>query len=44
MTNLLAMPNYEYAVIGHPMGSLNEQQVMARAEEAVPQCLSHLIG
>ena len=44
MTNLLAMPNYEYAVIGHPMGSLNEQQVMARAEEAIPQCLSHLIG
>ena len=42
MTNLLAMPGYEYAVIGHPMGSLNEEQVMARAEEAYPQCLRHL--
>ena len=42
MTNLLAMPVYEYAVIGHPMGSLNEEQVMKRAQEASPQCLQHL--
>lgn len=44
MTNLLAMPNYEYAVIGHPMGSLNEEQVMARAQEAFPQTLKQLVG
>ena len=44
MTNLLAMPGYEYAVIGHPMGSLNEEQVMARAEEAFPQTLKQLVG
>lgn len=43
MTNLLAMPGYEYAVIGHPMGSLNEDQVMARAQEAFPQTLSQLV-
>lgn len=42
MTNLLAMPGYEYAIIDHPMGSLNEEQVMARAEEAAPQCLRQL--
>ncbi len=44
MTNLLAMPGYEYAIIGHPMGSLNEEQVMARAEEAFPQTLKQLVG
>ena len=44
MTNLLALPNYEYAVIGHPMGSLNDEQVMARAQEAAPQTLSHLVA
>lgn len=42
MTNLLAMPGYEYAVIGHPMGSLNAEQVMARAQEAFPQCLEQI--
>ena len=44
MTNLLAMPGYEYAIIGHPMGSLNEEEVMARAEEALPQTLSQLVS
>ena len=42
MTNLLAMPGYEYAVIGHPMGSLNAEQVMSRAQEAFPQCLEQI--
>ncbi len=44
MTNLLAMPGYEYAIIGHPMGSLNEEQVMARAKEALPQTLKQLVN
>ena len=44
MTNLLAMPGYEYSIIGHPMGSLNEEQVMARAEEAFPQTMKQLVG
>ena len=44
MTNLLAMPGYEYSIIGHPMGSLNEEQVMARAQEAFPQTLKQLVG
>ena len=42
MTNLLSMPGYEYAVIGHPMGSLNEEQVLARAREALPQVAAQL--
>ncbi len=44
MTNLLAMPGYEYAVIGHPMGSLDAEQVMARAEEALPQVSAQLVA
>lgn len=43
MANLLALPGYEYAVIGHPMGSLNADQVMARAQEALPQTLRQLM-
>ena len=43
MANLLALPGYEYAVIGHPMGSLNADQVMARAQEALPQTLRQLV-
>ena len=42
MTNLLGMPDYKYTLIGHPMGSLNEAQVMDRAKEALPQALSQL--
>lgn len=37
MANLLGLPGYEYAVIGHPMGSLNEEQVLDRAKEAIDQ-------
>ena len=44
MANLLALPGYEYAVIGHPMGSLTAEQVMERAREALPQTLRQLTG
>ncbi len=37
MANLLGLPGYEYAVIGHPMGSLTEEQVLDRAKEAIDQ-------
>ena len=37
MANLLGLPGYEYAVIGHPMGSLSEEQVLDRAKEAIDQ-------
>jgi hypothetical protein len=42
MTNLLGLPGYQYAVIGHPMGSLTEEQVLGRAKEALPQVLKQL--
>lgn len=44
MTVLLGLPDYQYAVIGHPMGSLNEAEVMGRAREALPQVLAQIIG
>ncbi|MDA0768954.1 MAG: hypothetical protein BZY79_02765 [SAR202 cluster bacterium Casp-Chloro-G4] len=37
MANLLGLPGYEYAVIGHPMGSLTDEQVLDRAKEAIDQ-------
>lgn len=37
MANLLGLPGYEYAVIGHPMGSLTDEQVLDRAKEAIEQ-------
>ena len=37
MANLLGLPGYEYAVIGHPMGSLTDDQVLDRAKEAIEQ-------
>ncbi len=44
MTTLLGLPGYQYAVIGHPMGSLNEEEVMGRAKEAISQVLEQLIA
>ena len=37
MANLLGLPGYEYAVIGHPMGSLTDEQVLGRSKEAIDQ-------
>ena len=37
MANLLGLPGYEYAVIGHPMGSLTDEQVLERSKEAIDQ-------
>lgn len=37
MANLLGLPGYEYAVIGHPMGSLTDEQVLERSKEAIAQ-------
>ena len=42
MTTLLGLPGYQYAVIGHPMGSLTDEQVLDRAKEALPQVLKQL--
>ena len=42
MANLLGLPGYEYAVIGHPMGSLTDEQVLDRSKEALDQVEKHL--
>ena len=42
MAVLLGLPNYGYALIDHPMGSLNREEVMNRAEVALPQVLKQL--
>ena len=43
MANLMGLPDYQYAVIDHPMGSLGKDAVMERARIALPQVLKQLI-
>lgn len=43
MASIMGLPNYEYALIDHPMGSLNKEEVMRRAEVALPQVLRQLV-
>ena len=42
MANLLGLPGYQYAVIGHPMGSLTDDQVLDRSKEAIDQVVKLL--
>ena len=42
MAALMGLPNYGYALIDHPMGSLNKEEVMSRAEVALAQVLKQL--
>ena len=42
MAVLMGLPNYGYALIDHPMGSLKREEVMGRAEAALPQVLKQL--
>ena len=44
MVTLLGLDEYEYAVIGHPMGSLTEEEILARAREALPQVIAQIGG
>ena len=44
MVTLLGLDGYEYAVIGHPMGSLAEEEVLGRAREALPQVIVQIGG
>ncbi len=36
------VPEYPYAVVPHPIGSLTEERIKARAKEALPQVLDIL--
>lgn len=44
MADMMGAPGYRYALIGHPMGSLTEEEVLGRAKEALPQVLNLLIA
>ena len=44
MTTIMGLPGYQYAVMGHPMGSLTEEQVLGRANEVFPQVLEQLVS
>jgi hypothetical protein len=42
MARVQGFSNYRYAVITHPISSLNPDQIRERAEQALPQVLSIL--
>lgn len=44
MATALGFPGYRYAVVSHPMGSLDAEQVRERARVAAPQVLDLLRG
>ena len=44
MANLGAMPDYPFAVVQHPIGSLSPEQIRERAIEAAPQVISSLLA
>jgi len=37
-----ALPDYEFAVIKHPIGSLNDVELRERAKDAAPQIIKIL--
>ena len=44
MANLAAMPDYPFAVVQHPIGSLTPEQIRDRAVEAAPQVIASLLA
>lgn len=44
MANLGSMPDYPFAVVQHPIGSLTPEQIRERAIEAAPQVISSLLA
>ncbi|MDA0596693.1 MAG: hypothetical protein O2921_10325 [Chloroflexi bacterium] len=44
IANLGGMPDYPFALIQHPIGSLTLEQIRERAIEAAPQILSSLLA
>ena len=39
IARMRGIPNYPYAKVGHPIGSLNEDAILERARSALPQVL-----
>ena len=44
IANLGGMPDYPFALIQHPIGSLTPEQLRDRAIEAAPQVLGSLLA
>ncbi len=44
MTVLGGMPDYPFALIQHPIGSLTPEQIRERAIEAAPQVIGSLLA
>ena len=44
IADIRALPDYRYAVIEHPLGSLNEAELRPRAKAAVAQIAAILLG
>jgi hypothetical protein len=44
MANLGGMPDYPFAVVEHPIGSLTPEQLHQRAIEAAPQVIRTLLA
>ena len=44
MTFLGGMPDYPFALIQHPIGSLTPEQIRERAVEAAPQVVRSLLA
>jgi hypothetical protein len=44
MTTILGLPGFRYTIIDHPMGSLNDEQIMGRARQAIDQVLSQIVA
>ena len=41
---ICGQPDYPFAVVAHPLGSLTPAELRARAEAAVPQVIAILTG
>jgi hypothetical protein len=44
IAEIRALPDYSFAVLKHPIGSLNEDELRQRAREAAPQIIEILLG
>jgi len=44
MAQIRGIPDYPFAIVPHPMGSLTPQEVRAKAEAAVPKVIELLLG
>jgi hypothetical protein len=43
MARACSLPDYPFAVVKHPLGSLTQAELLRRAEDALPQVVSILL-